>query len=574
MMAQNNNNNNNPVLDVLGHRLADVDLHDEYEDDDDSDGGALIGQSDDGDSDGCAFIDPHDDDEDDDGGGGRALMDLDSTCDSSFATAVAAAPSGSKHSPLNTSFTYAVKQSRSDIGKVAIGSDTATGVGTSSGSDLTDSDRPLAFSAADWHEPPPALVPSNVPASLNITFSPILQPPTDGLIIRTLGVGPGAGFVNVVFVNCTFDRLSPTIFENCWLSNVTFSDCSFGASQFENVAISGARFNGCTFECFWKNYKLVEQLVANDLLFQGIHLNSVVPHAIAVQDRERKMAEVAKWIDGEPTGRRHETGFGVVEGSRKREDQYLRHKRINTVERSWEASSIPLSVKGLSFDNTPQAGLFVKNSSGGRYEGVQFINCRFKNTTFDNCYLVDVVFEGCNFENASFVEVVLKDRIYNNVGFEGCNWKWQVLSIPVTVSNRTYRQRLEIGSRIPQAIVNHIAVQARDETRHAQLRQAVLDASRPLAPPPHHHHHQQQIIAPLVVDRRHEVSLQAAAHKARVAQKLLRRNLHIQTADEVLRERLAPGECLVTEMTPGAFVQNEKEDSRATKFVQIDFSGW
>lgn len=132
-MAQNNNNN--PVLDVLGRRLADVDLHHGYEDDDDSDGGALIGPSDDGDSDGGAFIDPHDDYEDDDGGAGRAPIDLDGTCDSSSAAAVAAAPSGSKHSRPNTSVTYAVKQSRSGIGKVIISSDTATSVGTSSGSD-------------------------------------------------------------------------------------------------------------------------------------------------------------------------------------------------------------------------------------------------------------------------------------------------------------------------------------------------------------------------------------------------------------------------------------------------------
>lgn len=133
VMAQNNNNN--PVLDVLGRRLADVDLHDGYEDDDDSDGGALIGPSDDGDSDGGAFIDPHDDYEDDDGGAGRAPIDLDGTCDSSSAAAVAAAPSGSKHSRPNTSVTYAVKQSRSGIGKVIISSDTASSVGTSSGSD-------------------------------------------------------------------------------------------------------------------------------------------------------------------------------------------------------------------------------------------------------------------------------------------------------------------------------------------------------------------------------------------------------------------------------------------------------
>lgn len=132
VMAQNNNN---PVLDVLGRRLADVDLHDGYEEDDDSDGGALIGPSDDGDSDGGAFIDPHDDYEDDDGGAGRAPIDLDGTCDSSSAAAVAAAPSGSKHSRPNTNVTYAVKQSRSGIGKVIISSDTASSVGTSSGSD-------------------------------------------------------------------------------------------------------------------------------------------------------------------------------------------------------------------------------------------------------------------------------------------------------------------------------------------------------------------------------------------------------------------------------------------------------
>lgn len=424
------------------------------------------------------------------------------------------------------------------------------------------------MSAADSHEPPPPLVPSDVPSRLNITFSPILQPPTYGLIIRTLGVGPGAGFVNVTFVNCTFDRFSPTIFENCWLSNVTFSDCDFRASQFENVVIDGARFNGCTFECFWKNYKLEEELVANHLQYQGFHVHDVVPHAIVVQDRERKMAEVDKWIDHEAPGQ-SDSGFGVIEGP-------LRHKRINTVERGWEASSIPLGVKGLSFDNTPRAGLVVKIRSGGRYDGIQFNNCTFKNTTFDNCYLVDVVFEGCNFENASFVEVVLKDRVYNNVGFDGCNWKWQVLSKPVTVSNQTYRQRLETGLHIPQAIVDHIAVQAQDEKRHAELRQAVLDGARPLAPPPHlqqkqKQKQQQQATAPLVVTKRQVIPPHVAARNARAAQKILRKDFTVLTAEEVEREKLAPGERLVTETTPGAFVQNPNEVSKGTKFVQIAF---
>lgn len=341
------------------------------------------------------------------------------------------------------------------------------------------------------------------------------------------------------------------------MSNVTFSHCDFRASQFENVVIDGARFNGCTFECFWKNHKLEEELVANHLLYQGIHVNDVVPHAIVVQDRERKMAEVG----------RSESGFGVIEGP-------LRHKRINTVERGWEASSIPLGVKGLSFDNTPRAGLVVKIRSGGRYDGIQFINCTFKNTTFDNCYLVDVVFEGCNFENASFVEVVLKERVYNNVGFDGCNWKWQVLSNPVTVSNRTYRQRLETGAQIPQAIVDHIAVQAQDEKRHEQLRQAVLDGARPLVPPPHlqqKQKQQQQATGPLVAVKRQVIPPHVAARNARAAQKILRKDFSVLTAEEVQREKLAPGERLVTETTPGAFVQNPNEVSKGTKFVQIAF---
>lgn len=376
-----------------------------------------------------------------------------------------------------TTTTTATTSRDTGLGKVTISSETSPveyvlpATCTYTVTPLTNRNRPPPALPASQTALP--LVPSVVPHTLDATFTP--DPPKYGLIIRKVGVGPGAGFINVTFTNCEFDHLEPTIFENCWLSNVEFTNCKFRNATFENVAISGTSFDNCTFECWWYNLEGSEQLKTEGEHYTDHYFHNIVPRAIVALEKQRKEARDANIFGAAPTNE-HYSGLGAIEGSSTKENEYLQYDAVEKPELSREASSIPSSVQGFTFDHSPQAGLFVQVGRGCRYEKVQFIRCNFKNTTFDNCYLDGVVFRDCTFANATFKEVVIKDRVYTNVGFDGCSWKWRVLSQSSTqpIAGITYRQGGDIGMQLPKRIADQALAEDREERRKAELRRGLV----------------------------------------------------------------------------------------------------
>ena len=285
------------------------------------------------------------------------------------------------------------------------------------------------------------LVPSVIPHTLNVKFPPSDAPPRYGLIITNEGVDYGAGFINVFFTNCEFDPFEPTIFDNCWLSNVEFTNCNFRGASFQNVAISGVSLENCTFECSWYNVEGAEQFSAKNGNFKDQVLHTTVPPAIVAQKRKQQEARDAKRSKGT------------------NEIEYAQYEPAKKPEISHEASSIPASVlKGFVFDHSPQAGLIVKAGKGSWYDKVQFIRCEFKSTTFDNCYIDGVVFQDCKFANATFKEVVFKDREYTNVGFDGCRWERRVAEKGV-ITDTVYRQAGLNSKQLPLRIKDRAIAQ-------------------------------------------------------------------------------------------------------------------
>ncbi|PPJ51922.1 hypothetical protein CBER1_09361 [Cercospora berteroae] len=377
------------------------------------------------------------------------------------------------------------------------------------------------------------VVPSDVPACLDVKFSPILTPPRYGLVIQNTGVDIGGGFINVTFFNCRFDPHLPAIFDNCSIRNTTFNNCDFREVALKNVAMDGNQFTNCRFNCTWVNRKLAVNYPWTGETFRDISVHDDTPAEILAMNKARREAEDAT-IANPPPDERHRSGWGNIKGFESAANENDNYNFVEPIVMSNEPYRIPLALgKGLTFDNTPAAGLFITDGYACKFENVQFIRCIFKNTTFDTCHLVNVVFQDCQFENASFKEVVIVDRTYQEAWFDGCDWVWRVLQSNKTPIHGTYRQGGLNGDQFPEIMLQYGKAQEKKAT--FRNRQALV--TRPPTP---------------------------------YQKKKERRDFSVKNAAESMREKLGAGEIKRKTIEPGAVEGKRKEDI-STTFVTVSF---
>ncbi|GIZ36939.1 hypothetical protein CKM354_000040400 [Cercospora kikuchii] len=460
--------------------------------------------------------------EDDSGGALIEFLDFKRSLPASASPSLAAPSSGGSFSDLSVQGSVHFTTARP--GLVYVQSETSSEIGSpqknfSSASHITRSTEQV--------------VPSDVPACLDIKFSPILHPPRYGLVIQNHGGDIGGGFINVTFVNCRFDPHQPTIFDNCSIRNTTFNNCDFREVALENVAMDGNTFTNCSFNCTWKNRKLAVNYPSTGETFKDISVHDDIPAEIVAMTKARKEAEDAT-IANPPPDERHRSGWGNIKGFESAANDSENYNFVEPIVMSNEPHKIPLALgKGLTFDNTPAAGLFITDGYGCRIENVQFIRCTFKNTTFDTCHLVDVVFQDCQFDNASFKEVVIVGRTYQKAWFDGSEWKWRILQATRDpVRNQTYRQGGLDGDHFPRIMLQW----GKDQEKKTAFRNRQALITRPAT---------------------------------KLQKKRERRDFSAKNAAESMREELGAGEMKKTLIKPRA-VGLRKEDI-GTTFVTVSF---
>ncbi|CAK1361125.1 uncharacterized protein RHO25_005266 [Cercospora beticola] len=459
--------------------------------------------------------------DEDSGGAPIDFLTFKRSLTASASPSLAASSSGESSSDLSVQGNVYFTTARPSL--VYIQSETSSEIG--SPQENFSSASPLARSTEQ-------VVPSDVPACLDVKFSPILHPPRYGLVIQNHGVDIGGGFINVTFVNCRFDPHQPTIFDNCSIRNTTFKNCDFREVALENVAMDGNTFTDCSFNCTWKNRKLAVNYPWTDETFKDISVHDDIAAEIVAMNKTRKEAEEAK-IANPPPEERHRSGWGNIKGFESAANDSENYNFVEPIAMSNEPYRIPLALgKGLTFDNTPAAGLFITDGSGCRIENVQFIRCTFKNTTFDTCHLVIVIFQDCQFDNASFKEVVITDRTYQKAWFDGCDWKWRELQSNNAPISGTYRQGGLNGVRFPEIMLQWAKAQKKKAA--SRDRQALV-----IRPPTKYQKNKE------------------------------RRDISVKNAAEVMREQLGAGEMKKTLVQPRA-VGRRKGDV-GTTFVTVSF---
>ncbi|KAF2212986.1 hypothetical protein CERZMDRAFT_96662 [Cercospora zeae-maydis SCOH1-5] len=377
-------------------------------------------------------------------------------------------------------------------------------------------------------------VPSDVPACLDVKFSPGLKPPQYGLVVQNPGVDAGGGFINVTFVNCRFDPHLPTIFDNCCISDTTFKNCDFRDVALEGVVMSGNIFVSCTFNCAWKHRKLAVDFSWKGETFNDHYFDDDEPAEIVALNQAREEANDAIITRPRPSDRQS-SRWGNIKGFASAANDNKHYDFVEPIVMSTEPHKIPLGLgKSLLFDDTPVAGLHITDGYGCKFENVQFIRCDFQNTTFDNCHLVNVVFQNCHFRDANFQEVVIKDRTYDNSWFDGCAWKWRILLYrQAPIEDETFRQGGVNGHGFPEIVRQHGAAQA----NKAAFRERQALIRRPLA---------------------------------KSQRKQERRDFRVKSAAESMREGLGSGEMVRTMVVPGA-VHGRREKDIGTTFVTPSF---
>jgi hypothetical protein len=225
------------------------------------------------------------------------------------------------------------------------------------------------------------------PDGLDVKFRP--GQPKRGLTIKNVFGAPGRGFIDVWFVDCTWDPSASTVFDNCFLLNVTFKNCDFRGAKFHNVVMRSNTFHECTFRCSWYNYKLTEGMPFETRLFSAAidHSDQGVPQEIkersaarqeiqdaAALDRQRRLAQMAQKPD-----------IGIPEGYET--DQSSVYTFIPPSQDSAALATDPVIPSGLdiSFHDTPRAGLTVRNGKGSFYEAVNFTGNRLRCTVESQC---------------------------------------------------------------------------------------------------------------------------------------------------------------------------------------------